>query len=69
MVQIADSNHISFTQELCHLYEESAKKRGTGIAKRDPEYIKEKILQENEELIVQMIFKMVRLIFLQNQLE
>lgn len=46
MVQIADSNHISFTQELCHLYEESAKKRGTGIAKRDPEYIKEKILQE-----------------------
>jgi len=46
LVQIADSNHISFTQELCHLYEESAKKRGTGIAKRDPEYIKEKILQE-----------------------
>lgn len=37
---------IYFTEELCKLYEESAKKRGTGIAKRDPEYIKEKINQE-----------------------
>lgn len=44
-VQIATEEHISFAQSLCELYEESAKKRGTGIAKRDPEYIKEKILQ------------------------
>ncbi len=46
VVQIASSEHIYFTEELCKLYEESAKKRGTGIAKRDPEYIKEKINQE-----------------------
>ncbi len=45
-VQIAGEDHIRFADELCHLYEESAKKRGTGIAKRDPKYIKEKILQE-----------------------
>ncbi len=45
IVQIATDEHISFANELCKLYEESAKKRGTGIAKRDPEYIKEKILQ------------------------
>lgn len=45
-VQIADSEHLGFAEKLCQLYEESAKKRGTGIAKRDPEYIKEKILQE-----------------------
>lgn len=45
-VQLAASEHLCFAEELCKLYEESAKKRGTGIAKRDPEYIKEKILQE-----------------------
>lgn len=45
-VQIATSEHLGFAVELCKLYEESAKKRGTGIAKRDPEYIKEKIVQE-----------------------
>lgn len=45
-VQIASSEHLGFAAELCKLYEESAKKRGTGIAKRDPDYIKEKILQE-----------------------
>lgn len=46
IVQIATKEHIVFADELCKLYEESAKKRGTGIAKRDPEYIKEKILQD-----------------------
>lgn len=45
-VQIATIAHIEFTQVLCKLYEESAKKRGTGIAKRDPNYIQEKILQD-----------------------
>jgi hypothetical protein len=44
-VQIATAEHIDFAGELCKLYEDSAKKRGTGIAKRDPEYIKDKILQ------------------------
>ncbi len=46
IVQIAAIEHLGFAEELCRMYEESAKKRGTGIAKRDPEYIKEKILQE-----------------------
>ncbi|MFN8283606.1 MAG: GNAT family N-acetyltransferase [Chitinophagales bacterium] len=45
-VQTASSEHIRYAEELCKLYEESAKKRGTGIAKRDPEYIKEKISQK-----------------------
>ncbi|MBK9329105.1 MAG: GNAT family N-acetyltransferase [Sphingobacteriales bacterium] len=44
-VQIATAEHVSFARELSLLYEDSAKKRGTGIAKRDPEYIIEKILQ------------------------
>ena len=46
VVQIAVAEHLKFAEDLCKLYEDSAKKRGTGIAKRDPEYIKEKILQE-----------------------
>lgn len=45
-IQIAEEEHLHFADELCHLYEESAKKRGTGIAKRDPLYIKEKISQQ-----------------------
>lgn len=45
-VQVATIAHLGFAEELCGLYEESAKKRGTGIAKRDPAYIQEKIIQE-----------------------
>ena len=45
-MQIAGIAHIAYAKELCHLYEDSAKKRGTGIAKRQPEYIEEKILEE-----------------------
>jgi hypothetical protein len=45
IVQIAGVAHIPYTADLCHLYEDSAKKRGTGIAKRDPQYIEEKILE------------------------
>lgn len=45
-IQVATSAHLDFIDELCQLYVESAKKRGTGIAKRDPEYLKEKIQQE-----------------------
>jgi hypothetical protein len=46
VVLIATKEHLHYADELCKLYEDSAKKRGTGIAKRDPEYIKEKILQD-----------------------
>ncbi len=51
-VQIANASHLVFADELCRLYEDSAKKRGTGIAKRDPEYIKEKINQEKAIIAV-----------------
>src|SRR3954469_17324718 len=45
-VLIASEEHLVFADELCRLYEESAKKRGTGIAKRDPQYIKDKITEQ-----------------------
>lgn len=42
-IVIADTTHFRFAEEICLEMEESAKARGTGIAKRSPEYIKEKM--------------------------
>ena len=45
VITVADESHISYASEISQLIEESARKRGTGIAKRSPEYIAEKIRQ------------------------
>ncbi|MEM9337358.1 MAG: GNAT family N-acetyltransferase [Bacteroidota bacterium] len=50
VVQVATSEHEQFANEICQLVEVSAKQRGTGIAKRSPEYIKKKIA-ENKAII------------------
>lgn len=42
-IVIADASHQDFAQIICDEMESSAKARGTGIAKRSPEYIKEKM--------------------------
>jgi hypothetical protein len=42
-IQIANASHQGFAQIICDEMESSAKARGTGIAKRSPEYIKEKM--------------------------
>ncbi len=42
-IYIANESHIDFAKSVCTLIENAAKERGTGIAKRDPEYIKKKI--------------------------
>src|SRR5260221_12552338 len=42
-IVIADETHQDFAQIIVDEMESSAKARGTGIAKRSPEYIKEKI--------------------------
>jgi hypothetical protein len=39
----ADDSHFQFAETICNEMAESAKARGTGIAKRTPEYIREKI--------------------------
>lgn len=49
-IVVAGEEHIKFCDELCNLYEESAKKRGTGIAKRKPEYVALK-MQEQKAII------------------
>ena len=43
VVQVAKQEHIAYAEEICALIEDAAKQRGTGIAKREPEYIRGKI--------------------------
>ncbi|WP_138481026.1 GNAT family N-acetyltransferase [Dyadobacter bucti] len=45
IIQTANENHFHFAETICAEMEESAKKRGTGIAKRSPVYIMEKMLE------------------------
>ena len=41
----ATEKHLSYSQKVVDLIAESAQKRGTGIAKRSPEYIESKMLE------------------------
>ncbi|MEQ9402746.1 MAG: GNAT family N-acetyltransferase [Cyclobacteriaceae bacterium] len=50
VVQVATSIHERFADEICELIEVSARQRGTGIAKRSPEYIRQKMI-ENKAII------------------
>ena len=49
-ISIASSAHFSFAEQICDEMEESAKARGTGIAKRSPDYIRQK-MQEGKAVI------------------
>jgi hypothetical protein len=42
-ILVANESHLDFAQIICDEMASSAKARGTGIAKRSPDYIKEKI--------------------------
>jgi GNAT superfamily N-acetyltransferase len=42
-IEIANETHTAYAQYICDLIEESAKVRGTGIAKRDPNYVAKKL--------------------------
>jgi hypothetical protein len=44
-ISVANATHFIYAEEICRLMEESAKIRGTGIAKRSPDYIKEKMME------------------------
>jgi GNAT superfamily N-acetyltransferase len=45
IIQVAGPEHFSYAEAICVLIEEAARARGTGIAKRKPEYIQQKIEQ------------------------
>ncbi|GAB4338225.1 MAG: GNAT family N-acetyltransferase [Flammeovirgaceae bacterium] len=42
---VTDESHLPYADMICTALEESAKKRGTGIAKRSPDYIRQKIAE------------------------
>lgn len=50
VIQPADAEHFHYADEICVHYVESAKQRGTGIAKRTPEYVIEK-MREGKAII------------------
>lgn len=43
IIDVADCSHIEYAEQICSLVYTSALERGTGIAKRSPEYIIEKM--------------------------
>ena len=47
IIVTANESHAPYAQQICDLIEESARVRGTGIAKRDPNYIKKKLVLGN----------------------
>jgi GNAT superfamily N-acetyltransferase len=49
-VDIAGPQHLRYAEAICHLIEESARARGTGIAKREPEYVRRK-MEEGKAVI------------------
>lgn len=46
-IQVATDAHLKYAEEICKTIEHSAKQRGTGIAKRDTQYIEQKIHNGN----------------------
>ena len=44
IVSVANDSHLHFAKDICKMIEEASKIRGTGIAKRDPHYIHQKII-------------------------
>lgn len=44
---VANESHFKYAKDICDTIEESAKVRGTGIAKRTPEYIQKKLQNGN----------------------
>lgn len=44
-VQVANEQHLHYADTICNEMELSAKARGTGIAKRTPDYIRQKMLE------------------------
>lgn len=44
-ILVATNQHFEFAEEICQLIESSAAARGTGIAKRSPEYIRNKMTE------------------------
>jgi GNAT superfamily N-acetyltransferase len=51
-IHIASAHHATYADKICDMIEIAAHKRGTGIAKRDPEYVKKKIRNGNSVIAI-----------------
>lgn len=49
-ITVAGPEHYRYAEQICELIEEAAKARGTGIAKREPEYVRRK-MEEGKAVI------------------
>ena len=45
VIEVANESHIHYIPEILKTIEDATKVRGTGIAKRNPEYVKKKMLE------------------------
>lgn len=45
-ILVANDSHLHYAEEICQVIEESARQRGTGIAKRSPDYIRNKMREQ-----------------------
>lgn len=43
VISTATKDHLKYAEHICRMIEEAAKVRGTGIARREPEYIRQKV--------------------------
>jgi hypothetical protein len=46
-IEVTNASHADYAEAICRLMAESAKARGTGIAERDPAYVRKKITDGN----------------------
>ena len=44
-IEVASEKHLPYVDEILKTIEDAAKVRGTGISKRNPEYVKKKMLE------------------------
>ncbi len=54
IITVATAQHTGYAQQICDEMEASAKARGTGIAKRTPEYIAQKMLEGKAVIALDM---------------
>jgi hypothetical protein len=45
IIAVANHDHTKYADDICNMMNEAAKTRGTGIAKRDPTYIRQKMAE------------------------
>lgn len=50
VITVAGPDHYRYAEQICRLIEEAARARGTGIAKREPEYVRRK-MEEGKAVI------------------